>query len=75
MTRSRSGKMKQLLQGLVMDLQDKEAAWVKSNMPPRLITLLWVVEDLAAQLWIKRCNAQRVKHVKVKNVKNVQACC
>lgn len=41
MTRSRIRRMKEDLQGLILDLHEKEVAWDKSNQSSRLVTLIW----------------------------------
>lgn len=46
MTRLRSKRMKQVLQGLIIEVHEKEAVWDGSKDPPKLITLLSIEEGL-----------------------------
>ncbi len=43
MTRARAKQMKEALYGLVMEIQEKEAALEDSKASPRLITYLYIV--------------------------------
>ncbi|XP_044463506.1 uncharacterized protein LOC123194381 [Mangifera indica] len=45
MTRARTNKMKEVLQGLIMEMHDKEVVLEVSNATPRIITYLYVQDN------------------------------